>query len=102
MYSLRHPNIVKLLKTFVESESIFLVMEYCEYGNLYSYQYGMPDKVFKLQEACTIFIQILRGLRAIHQENIIHRDLKCENILLKKVPKQNSYICKIGDFGFAK
>jgi serine/threonine protein kinase len=52
-------------------------MEYCEYGNLYSYQYGMPDKVFKLSEAVTIFAQLLRGLKAIHQENIIHRDLKC-------------------------
>lgn len=102
MYSLKHHNIVKLLKTFVEAESIFLVMEYCEYGNLYSYQFGMPDKVFKLQEASNIFMQILRGLRAIHQENIIHRDLKCENILLKKIPKQGGYICKIGDFGFAK
>ena len=47
-------------------------------------------------------MQILKGLRAIHQENIIHRDLKCENILLKKIPKQQAYILKIGDFGFAK
>ena len=77
-------------------------MEYCEYGNLYSYQYGMSDKVFKYNETIKIFMQILKGLKAIHQENIIHRDLKCENILLKKMPKQQTYTCKIGDFGFAK
>jgi serine/threonine protein kinase len=62
----------------------------------------MPEKVFKYPEALSIFVQILKGLKAIHHENIIHRDLKCENILLKKIPKQQNYICKIGDFGFAK
>ena len=77
-------------------------MEYCEYGNLYSYQYGLTDKVFKITEAVNIFMMIIKGLKAIHQENIIHRDLKCENILLKKIPKQQGYVCKIGDFGFAK
>lgn len=43
----------------------------------------------------------MKGTQAIHNHNIIHRDLKCENIFLKK-NKNGNYVCKIGDFGFAK
>ena len=43
----------------------------------------------------------MRGVSAIHHRNIIHRDLKCENIFLQK-NKNGSYTCKIGDFGLAK
>lgn len=48
-----------------------------------------------------LLYQIMKGVNAIHSSNIIHRDLKCENIFLKKI-KKGRYICKIGDFGFAK
>jgi serine kinase len=77
-------------------------MEYCELGNLYTYQFTQSDKIFKLNDAIRIFIDILKGVNAIHKENIIHRDIKCENILLKKKSKNQGFICKIGDFGFAK
>lgn len=43
----------------------------------------------------------MAGLEYVHQNNIIHRDIKLENIFLKKI-SNNSYICKIGDFGLAR
>ena len=70
-------------------------------GNLLQYQAKLPGKVFPLSEGIRFLNQILRGVEAIHAHNIIHRDLKCENIFLKK-KKSGMLECKIGDFGFAK
>ena len=76
-------------------------MEYCDMSTLHSYQSKMASKVFPLAEAVRIFRQIINGLEAIHANNIIHRDIKCDNIFLSK-KKGGSFVCKIGDFGFAK
>lgn len=70
-------------------------------GNLLQYQSKLPNKVFSVPEGLKFFNQILMGIRAIHGNNILHRDIKCENIFLKK-QKSGGMICKIGDFGFAK
>ena len=70
-------------------------------GNLMQYQSKNPQKVLSLSESIKILQQILRGTLAIHSLNIMHRDLKCQNIFLKK-NKNGGYICKIGDFGLAK
>lgn len=75
-------------------------MDYCDLGNLYNFQNRQPAKVFPLEEASFIFLQILHGLEYIHQNNIIHRDIKLENIFLRKT--HNRYLCKIGDFGLAR
>ena len=98
---LDHPNIVKLLKTFEENEWYFLVMEYCEVGNLYNYQSKLPAKVFNLEEASDILRQVLEGMEFIHGKGIIHRDIKLENIFLRRVGKRR-YVCKIADFGLAR
>lgn len=86
----------------VESEWCFLFLEYCELGNLYSFQSKLANRVFNLEESINIFQQILSGVKVIHQNNVIHRDLKLENIFIKKNPQNNHLICKIGDFGLAR
>lgn len=58
--------------------------------------------MIKFDEALIIFYEIVRGVQSIHKMNIIHRDIKCENILLKKISKSKNFVCKIGDFGFSK
>lgn len=70
-------------------------------GNLLQYLSKAGHKSLGLSEAVRFLYQIMKGVKAIHSYNIIHRDLKCENIFLKK-KKGGGYICKIGDFGFAK
>ena len=70
-------------------------------STLHGYQSKITNKVFSLTEAIRIFKQIINGLKAIHANNIIHRDIKCDNIFLSK-KKGGSFVCKIGDFGFAK
>ena len=101
MAMLDHPNIVKLLKTFEEGDWYFLVMEYCDLGNLYACQSRQPGRVFALPEATSICLQVLQGLDYVHQNGIIHRDIKLENIFLRK-DSRGGYLCKIGDFGLAR
>jgi serine/threonine protein kinase len=76
-------------------------MEYCDMGNLYSIQSKLSNKVFSVEEALNIFNQTLRGVELIHRKKIVHRDLKLENIFVRKSEK-NSWTCKIGDFGLAR
>ena len=70
-------------------------------GNLHNFISKLPQRSLALEDAKLVFKQILRGLEEIHSKNIIHRDIKLENILLKKNSK-GEYICKIGDFGLAR
>jgi serine/threonine protein kinase len=76
-------------------------MEYCDMGNLYTIQSKLTNKVFSLEEALNIFSQVLRGVEIIHKNKIVHRDLKLENIFVKKTDK-SALVCKIGDFGLAR
>ena len=62
---------------------------------------------FTEKDAATIVYQILHALNYLHQQNVIHRDLKLDNIMvdLEKNhhdPSQTQIICKVTDFGFAK
>ena len=88
---------------FVDEEGdwYFLIMEYCDMGNLYNIQSKMTSRVYGIDEAINIFNQILKGVEVIHQNKIVHRDLKLENIFVKKTEKQG-LVCKIGDFGLAR
>ena len=85
----------------VEGDWYFLVLEYCDMGDLHSLQSKMASKVFAIDEALNIFSQILKGVEIIHKNKIVHRDLKLENIFVKKMDKQG-LLCKIGDFGLAR
>lgn len=70
-------------------------------GSLYAIQSKLPNKVFELDEAVSIFNQILKGVEVIHKHKIVHRDIKLENIFVRRVDK-SSLVCKIGDFGLAR
>ena len=60
----------------LEGDWYFLVMEYCDMGNLYSMQSKLTNKVFSFEEALNIFNHVLRGVEVIHRNKIVHRDLK--------------------------
>lgn len=70
-------------------------------GNLYTFVSKLPQRTLTLNDGITVFGQIGKGVGMIHSKNIIHRDIKLENILLKRNSK-GGYTCKIGDFGLAR
>ena len=76
---LDHPNIVKLYAFFSDQEHIYLVMELCTSGHLFD----LLRSIKTLPESTTKIIvkQLCQGMDYLHHHEIIHRDLKLENIL---------------------
>lgn len=91
----RHPNVVKLFETFETGRHILLVMELCAGGDLLNY----VRKRKKLEEASAkyLFKQLIEGLGYLHSKNVLHRDIKLDNILL-----DGKGMVKIADFGVSK
>ncbi|XP_052817018.1 cyclin-dependent kinase 10-like [Mya arenaria] len=97
LLNLRHENIVQLKEVAVGKslDRLFLVMEYCE-QDLASLIDNMPSPFTEAQVKC-IMQQLFRGLRFLHENFIVHRDLKVSNLLM--IDKGT---LKIADFGLAR
>jgi len=82
---LNHPKIIKLKEFFETREKLYIVQEYCAGGNL-SDMIRRERKEGGLSETRVknIFIQLLQAVNYLHSMNIVHRDIKSENILLKE------------------
>lgn len=101
---LQHENIVALYDVQEMPNSVFLVMEYCNGGDLADY---LQAKGTLSEDTIRIFLQqIAAAMRILHSKGIIHRDLKPQNILLSYANRRKSSITgiriKIADFGFAR
>ena len=91
---LHHINLIKIHKISEESDNYFIVMEYCENGELINYI--VAHERLSEEETAYFFYQLINGLDYIHHKNIVHRDLKPENLLLSQ-----GNILKIVDFGLS-
>ncbi|CAD8087783.1 unnamed protein product [Paramecium primaurelia] len=81
-YLLEHPNITKLYTFFQTPTEIVLVLEYCSHGQLNALQQIQPMKKFQERIAAQYVQQITLALMYIHNQDVIHRDIKPDNILL--------------------
>jgi eukaryotic-like serine/threonine-protein kinase len=98
--SVRHPNIVEVTDTGTDEEGVpFIVMELLEGESLSALL--RREKVLPPMVSATVTSQILSGLAAAHDKNVIHRDLKPGNILLAR-REDGSCQVKILDFGISK
>ena len=104
---LNHPNIIRLIDFIQSSNHSNVIMEYCNGGSLSQIleQYGKP---FPIEIIQYFMRQIVDGLKYIHSKNIIHRDIKLDNILVnfKTIEDKNnlnllSSEIKIIDFGLS-
>ncbi|KAF3794612.1 putative receptor-like protein kinase [Nymphaea thermarum] len=100
--ALQHPNLVRLYGCCTEGKQLLLVYEYMENNSLAQALFGPEANKLKLDWSTRhkICIGIARGLAYLHEESalkIVHRDIKCTNVLLDK-----DLNAKISDFGLAK
>jgi tRNA A-37 threonylcarbamoyl transferase component Bud32 len=92
---LDHPNISRLLEVFENKKYIFFVIEFAKEGDILS----LLKAKGPLSEdiARFIVIQVVHGLKHCHSRDILHRDIKLDNVLLSE-----NYIAKICDFGISR
>ena len=93
--SLSHPNIVSIYDVENEGEFYYLILEYVEGMTLKDYMIKNPR--IPIETIVHIAKQIAAGLSHAHQNGIIHRDIKPQNILMNE-----NLTCKITDFGIAR
>ncbi|XP_076107071.1 serine/threonine-protein kinase unc-51-like isoform X2 [Mytilus galloprovincialis] len=101
---LHHENVVALLDCKETTNHVYLVMEYCNGGDLADY---LQVKGTLSEETIAAFLrQIAAAMKALNAKGIVHRDLKPQNILLchsgKPNPQASEMRLKIADFGFAR
>ena len=107
-----HPNIIKLYKVHETTQFYYLVTEYCNGGSLsdcledYKKKYKRP---FPEETVQYLMRQIVSAIYYLHKKNILHRDIKLDNILVnfdseedKKDKNMKKVNVKIIDFGFAR
>jgi serine/threonine protein kinase len=99
------PYIVGYCDSFIEDGSLHIVMEYCNRGDLQALVKKAKAKdISCLKEDVTwnLGLQVILGLYHLHEQHILHRDLKSANVFLKKDDSQKYFSVKIGDLGVAK
>ncbi|XP_060062894.1 testis-specific serine/threonine-protein kinase 1-like [Ylistrum balloti] len=90
-----HPNVVKLYEIIEFNGKVFIMMEYAGHGDLL--EYIKLRGALQEDRAQVMFTQIVNAMTYLHERKIVHRDMKCENLLLDCMNN-----IKISDFGFAR
>ena len=95
----KHPNIIKLYDVFENENYIYIIMEYCAGGDLFTY---LEKRGFRLPEtrAAEIIHKLSTAVYFLHEYGIVHRDLKPENILM--ISNSNNADIRLVDFGLGK
>lgn len=99
---IRHPNVVELYATYVTERNVFMVCELVRGGELLERVSQVGS--FTEDEARVVITQVLRAVAHMHAHNVVHRDLKLENILLsdERDARGRSGAVKLIDFGLAR
>ena len=94
-------NSIKFIKEFQTQNNYNIIMELCD-TDLLVYLYERP-RPFTADEIRNTFLQLNNAFRKMSQNNIVHRDLKLGNVLIKFTDeKRNNFIPKLTDYGFSK
>jgi len=99
MHGLRHPHIIQLLETYEDPHHFHLVMELCSGGRLVKFVARQSN--FIESDVAHLMNQVLAALKYIHAKDIIHRDVKPDNLLLESCAPIKHNTLKLVDFGLS-
>ena len=99
MQTMQHENIVKLYGVERTKKTYFLIMEFCESGDLHNFLRKFPMGISE-EMILNFSTQIGKGLEYLQSREIVHRDLKPQNIMMRG--QWPNLSLKIADFGFAR
>ncbi|XP_055642446.1 testis-specific serine/threonine-protein kinase 3-like isoform X2 [Toxorhynchites rutilus septentrionalis] len=92
---LRHTNLIRFFECIETTMRFYIVMEYAENGSLL--QLIRKEKSLSEERAKSYFKQLIDAVEYIHSVGVVHRDIKCENIVFDQ-----RFTLKLIDFGFAR
>lgn len=95
--TLRHKNIIKIYSSYLTDNALFIVMEYAKGGELFT----KLDHPLTEEEAKVLFKQIHKAVKFCHSNNVIHRDLKPNNILFLDEAKTRLVLIDFGISGLS-
>ena len=95
---MKHPNIVSYQGSFEEAGKLYILMDYCDGGDLHTKISSLKNQLFEEDQIINWFVQLCLGIKHIHDRKILHRDIKTQNIFLNR----QATIVKVGDFGISK
>ncbi|KAK0581517.1 hypothetical protein LWI29_014711 [Acer saccharum] len=96
MRKVRHKNVVQFIGACTKPPSLCIITEFMSGGSVYDYLHKQKG-VFKLPSVIKVAIDVSKGMNYLHQNNIIHRDLKAANLLMDE-----NEVVKVADFGVAR
>ncbi|CAI9111012.1 OLC1v1011143C1 [Oldenlandia corymbosa var. corymbosa] len=96
MRKIRHKNVVQFLGACTRPPNLCIVTEYMSKGSVYNFLHKQKG-TFKLSTLLKVAIDVAKGMNYLHQNNIIHRDLKTANLLMDE-----HEVVKVADFGVAR
>ncbi|CAA6666739.1 unnamed protein product [Spirodela intermedia] len=96
MRKVRHKNVVQFIGSCTRPPNLYIITEFMTGGSVYDFLHKQRG-VFKLPALLRVAIDISKGMNYMHQNNIIHRDLKTANLLIDE-----HEVVKVADFGVAR
>ncbi|KAI8803296.1 kinase-like domain-containing protein [Cladochytrium replicatum] len=99
MKQVRHPHIIRMNEVYETPKKVYIIMEYCRGGELA--QKVRARRTWSEEEARIIMARLVNAVAYLHDNGIVHRDIKAENVLLSTDIPNDPFNIKVSDFGLA-